>query len=343
MATGLQVLNYNQLISGGYVQPDGTPEEVSANGQFNSWTDVALDGTATSTYTYRDSDYSLNYNSTRVRVGVTDHWSATKNSDNSFTITVESWLEYIVRDDRRGYAGTVGRSIFVKQRRNDVAWLAEWWRTPINAQGTIYPGRLRLGVKTYTIYPGQETDEGSLYYRNTVSGYEWVQVPPTSIYVDELYMGIRYRNTLPRKLHPPVVQRIDQTPDICEYQVMVDFSVTMDDIPADDENPHTVHLQVAQDPDFRDAKDYYSGIVRKEDDLTYFEFNDIALIPNRQYYYRVELNQPDIYETDWSTGSFTTIEVIKPKEVVPPFGEADCEQLTTSQMVAEWPDWNEED
>lgn len=338
MATGLQALNYNQLISGGYIQPDGTPEEVSANGQYNSWTDVDLTGIATSTYTYRDSDYSLNYNSTRVRVGITDRWSAVKNDDNSFTITVESWLEYIVRDNRRGFAGTVGRSIFVRQRRNDNNWLASWPNTPINAEQTIYPGRLHLGSKQYVLYPEEESDQGSLYYRNNVSGYDWVVVPPTSIYVDELYMGIRFRNNLPKKLHPPVMERIDQAPDICHYKVNTDFTISMDDIP--DSNSHTVHMQIGVDSQFRDAKDYYANIKETVDGMTYFEITDVLLKPNTRYYYRVQLNQPDVYETDWRTGSFTTIAVIKPKEVAPAFSEDDCENLTTNQEVAQWPDWS---
>ena len=337
MATGLAIKAYTNIISGGYVG-----EDIGADRQYENWTEVPLSGSVVSTYYYHDSDYGRNSQSTKVTVSILDEWGAVLEPDNSFTITVRSYLTGIVRGERRGYAGSVGRSIMVRQGTSG-AWLRQWLRTPVNAVQTIYSGRLLIGTKTWHLYPegtpGQQSESstGSIYYRNTTAGHEG-DTPP-SIYMDEFYMGINYKNTLPRKLHPPVVYQIDQEPDICHYMALVDFSISMDDFPIGDTNVHTVHLQVASDSNFTAPMDFYASATRGDNGMTYFKIEDVSLKPATTYYYRVQLDQPDLYETDWRYGDFDTISVIKPKEVAPEFSETDCETLTNNQQVAEWPEW----
>lgn len=337
MATGLAIRGHTNIISGGYVD-----EEIGASRQFLNWTDQPLTGSVSSSYYYHDSDFGRDAQSTRVTVTIVDEWHAVRQPNNSIVITTHSYLTSIVRHNRRGYAGSIGRTIRVRQGTSG-PWLREWWRTPVNAVQTIFSGRLNLGTKTHTLYPegtpGQpsETYTGTIYYRNTTAGME--ESTPPNAYTDEFYMGINYKNTLPRKLKPPVVYEIIQYPEICKYQAMADFLMSMDDIPAGDNDTHTIHLQVASDPNFTAPMNFYASAKRSADGVAYFRVNGIALKPSTKYYYRVQLRQPDNYETDWRYGNFMTIAVIKPKEVAPEFSDADCEKLTTNQRVAEWPDW----
>lgn len=335
---GLAVKNGFTLISGGYDNEDKGPAPA-----FKNWTERDLDGSAVSSYFYSDSDSGKNYNSTRVTVSILDEWHAELQSDNSFIITVTSYLTSIVRHYRQGYAGSVKRRIRFKQYPSDSNWLYDK-TTDVNAVETIFSGKQLIGTKTHQLWPEgtpnkpSESYTGSIYYRSNTSPYGDNTTPP-SPYVDEFYFGLNYKNTLPRKLHPPVVYQIDQYPDICHYQAIVDFLISMDDIPSGDTDTHTVHLQVSADSAFTAPMDFYASATRGDDGMTYFGIVDVSLKPATTYYYRVQLNQPDNYETDWRTGSFTTIAVIKPKEVAPEFSETDCETLTTNQQVAEWPNW----
>lgn len=333
---GLAVRNGFHQLSPGY-QGEATGSQMG----FADWTEQPLSGSAISSYFYRDSDSGIDSQSSRVTVKIEDHWEATKNNDNSFTIKVESYLLSIVRDDIRGWPGTTPRTIRLRQDRNSGNWLWGPVNTAVQSAGAIFSGRLLLGSRTHVLWPegtpGKEfqSSAGSIYFRSNTLGYDNAPVP--NPYTDEFYFGLDYKNTLPRKLHPPVVKAIEQSPDICEYAVTAKFTVTMDDIP--DDNPHTVHLQVSNDPNFANARDFYATGSKGADGLAKFEFTVCCLKPSTLHYYRAMLNQPDLYETDWGNGSFTTLDVIKPKDVVPEFSEADCKKLTTNNYVAEWPNW----
>lgn len=335
--TGLAIKAYTNVISGGYPN-----EEYGADRQYEQWTDVPLSGSAVSTYYYRDSDYSLNHKSTRVLVTILDEWSAVLEPDNSFTIRVNSSLLSIVRDDRRGYAGPAPRSIMVRQHPTG-NWLRQWPRTVTNNVYTIFAGNIHIGEKVWHLYPEgtpnkqSESSTGSIYYRSVVTGHE--NTTPPSIFVDEFFMGINYKNTLPRKLHPPKVYQINQRENICPYRVDADFLISMDDIPASDNNLHTVMLQVSANDMFTSPMSFDAVARRSDSGMTYFSVNGVSLIPNRKYYYRVQLKQPDQYLTDWAYGSFTAIPVIKPKDTVPEFSANDCAKLTKNQKIGEWPNW----
>lgn len=331
MSTGLAIKAYTNIISGGY-----PGEEYGASRQYADWTDVPLNGSVVSSYHYRDSDYSLNHRSTRVVVTILDKWTSVLEPDNSYTITVDSYLLGIERGDRRGYAGPTPRSIMVRQ--NTVGpWLRQWPRTTTNAVNTIFSGNLSIGRKVWHLYPegtpGQMTESstGSIYYRSTVAGYE--NSPPPSMYIDEFFMGMNFKNTLPRRLNPPTLNKIVQTPDICLYQASVGFRLTMGNIPSNDNDEHTVLLQIAADNNFTAPINLYAKARRSADGTTYFNFPDVNLKPNTTYYYRAILNQPDRYLTDWKGGEFKTIPVIHPSEAVPPIDDDVCNKLRTNILV----------
>lgn len=331
MATGLQVQGTFTLISGGYVN------ELYGSGRaYQNWTDVDTSGEAVSTYYYRDSDSSNNYQSTQVVVTIRDRWSATLQPDNSYQITIESYLTSIVRNDKKGYAGQVGRSIRIKQNATDNAWLREWLNTPVNTPQTIFSGNLRIGTKTHTLYPGQSSSTGSIYYRNNVSGHDG-DTPP-NIYIDEFYMGLNYRNNLPSKLNAPVLTSIEQSPEICQYLVDATFHLTMDDIP--DSNAHTIRLQISTDSSFSAPDEYTATAIKSGDGIAYFTIPNVKLKPATGYYCRTQL-VPDTYVSDWRGSNFTTIQVITPPVVAPEFSEDNCEQLTSNLLVAEWPRWED--
>lgn len=191
MATGLQYKENLTLISGGY-----TGEGIGSNGQHQDWTDAeTLSGFNAVEYYYHDSSQSFDGNSTQVNVLISDNWSASIDSRNVITVTVSSILEMITRQVV-GSPSAYSVSMFVKRTADGpVKWssggcvnaavAASYISTPVD-----------LGSTTITLNPGDSTNvQGSVYYRSNACGHD--SDTPPSAYVDEFWMGINFRNTLP--------------------------------------------------------------------------------------------------------------------------------------------------
>lgn len=195
MATGLQFKENLTLISGGY-----TGEGIGSNGLVQDWTETAGDsGSSTVTYYYHDSALTSDANSTLVEVTVTDTWTATKDPDNTYHVTVHSVLNSI----RRTVVGSptpLSVSIFVRRYPGG----ADLWTSGgcIDASATAtHAVDVDLGTFVIDLPPGQETiTHGAIYYRSNVCGHD--STTPPSIYVDEYWIGINFRNVLPPDYRP---------------------------------------------------------------------------------------------------------------------------------------------
>lgn len=191
MATGLQYKENLTLISGGY-----SGEGIGSNGVTQDWTDVSsLSGSSTVTYYYHDSASLSDANSTIVRISVTDSWSASVNSGtNQITVTVSSTLNSVVREVV-GSPTAYSTSMFVKRTADGgVLWSANCVNASISESYIGSP--ISLGSTTFTLNPGDSSNvHGTIYYRSNTCGHDG-DTPP-SLYVDEFWLGINFRNTLP--------------------------------------------------------------------------------------------------------------------------------------------------
>lgn len=195
MAVGLQYKENLSIISGGYPN-----EGIGSNGVTQDWTETPGDsGTSVVKYWYHDSALTSDANSTLVEVTITDTWTATKDPDNTYHVTVHSILNSIVRSVV-GSPAPLSASIFVRR----YAGGPNIWTSGgcINAAAAgSYATDVDLGTFTIDLPPGQETTtHGTVYYRSNICGYD-SETPP-SIYVDEYWVGINFRNVLPPDYRP---------------------------------------------------------------------------------------------------------------------------------------------
>lgn len=331
MATGLQVINTSQIISGGYA---GEWHGIAGAG-FRDWTDVDWSGEVACSYFYHDSNTSNNYQSSRVDVAIKDTWSASVDPDtNVITVTTRSVLTNINRNSIRGnpvypYYGVL-RNIYVRQY-SDSGLLFSRVADDLASAHSIFSGTLNIGERTFQIQPrGGTSGRGSIYYRNNTTGHDY-DAPPSE-YIDEFWMGAQFRNTLPAILPAPVLQTITQTADVCKYSVKGDFTFTIN-IPGD-AGTMQYYLDVATKPDFSDAYRYYAT-----SNTDTFVFHNVSLRPTNHYYYHVQLIASNGYESKVGAGEFDSLSVIKPSEVAPKLTDDECELLTTNEPLPEWPNW----
>lgn len=197
---GLQYKENLTVISGGY-----PGEQIGSDGIIQNWTDVPVATSSnTVSYWYRDSDTADNANSSRVVIRITDNYSIVKNEDRSFTVTVSSTIDSIVRDDVRGNPGSNTRNIFVR-RNKDSAIIWSKRNDDISTAHTIATN-INLGTSSFTLKPdGGINDHGTAYIRNNLSGYDSLTPPDSKI--DEFWIGVNFRNTLPPDYVPGATYR----------------------------------------------------------------------------------------------------------------------------------------
>lgn len=195
MATGLQFKENLTLISGGY-----PGEGIGSNGVTQDWTETSGDsGSSTVTYYYHDSAQTSDANSTIVYVTVTDTWTAVKDPDNTYHVTVHSVLNSITRQVV-GSPSPLSVAIFVRRYPGGPNIWTSGGCVNASAAGT-HATDIDLGTFTIDLPPGQETTtHGAVYYRSNICGHDG-DAPP-SIYVDEYWLGINFRNTLPPDYRP---------------------------------------------------------------------------------------------------------------------------------------------
>lgn len=195
MATGLQFKENLSIISGGY-----PGEGVGSDGVTQDWTETPGDsGTSTVKYWYHDSQMLSDANSTIVEVTVTDSWTATKDPDNTYHVTVHSVLNSIVRSVI-GSPTALSAAMFVRRYAGGPNLWTSGGCVNAAASGS-YANNVDLGTFTIDLPPGQETTtHGAVYYRSNICGHDGDS--PPSIYVDEYWLGINFRNVLPPDYRP---------------------------------------------------------------------------------------------------------------------------------------------
>ena len=216
MYRGLQVKNLTQIISGGY---RGEYVGFTGNG-LESWTGAGLNSSTINTYYYTDSDSGNNNNSSRVYVKVKDAWQATVNqADNSITVKVITTLIEVSRGNIIGFPGTATRVIKAfSDKGGALVWTASG--SP-NANITYLNENnpVKLSERTFTLAPGEETGKGTIYYKSFFAGHENDALP--SIYVDEMWIGTQFRNTLIGKPKTPTLSLKQQLSSNCETSTAV--------------------------------------------------------------------------------------------------------------------------
>lgn len=198
MAKQYQWRRHFNLISGGY---PGEGVGVVPNDQ--SWqTTDALSGSVTADYYYHDSPNSSDANSTKVVVTLRDDWTASINSRNQLTITLTSTITEIKRTDLTGsVAGDPNRSIYVRRYKGGPIL---WQIVDVPTYNHVIATNINLGTYTFTLEPGMDATRDSLYYRNNTSGHD--NDTPPSPYVDEIAMGIQFKNILPADYRPGAIK-----------------------------------------------------------------------------------------------------------------------------------------
>lgn len=156
------------------------------------------------TYWYRDSNtmYAGAFQdalSSRVALKVTQTWTATVDNLNNLTITVNTVVNSIDRDDIQAPTGysdtdTPGRDITLY--KNDGTVIFSTTDTQV-AHAHNLSGTINVGDESFIIAPGDITVVGtSLYLHNqTVGGQSH----------DDIWLGVQFRNPLPPDYRPGAV------------------------------------------------------------------------------------------------------------------------------------------
>ena len=156
------------------------------------------------TYWYRDSNTAWQGEfqdilSSRVALAVTQTWTTSIDSRNNLTVTINTTVNSIDRDDVRhpsGYydSNTPGRDIKLYDGNG-----TQIWSTIDNQVATAHnlSGQISVGTETFTLAPGNITVvKPSLYLHNqTVGGSSY----------DDIWLGIQFRNPLPAETIPHAV------------------------------------------------------------------------------------------------------------------------------------------
>lgn len=186
-----------RLDSGGYPGEEyGTIPTVASPTITN-----AVTGSQTYQYYYRDSASLSNANSSQVLITVEDSWTASVDSSNQLTITVTTTLVDMGRGNINGSpasGGSAYRNIYIRRTPNGsnlLSFLNDDIRVAHNISGTQ-----SLGTYTFTLAPGDNLTQSSLYVLNTVPGHENDPLP--NIYSDALNIGTSFTNILPADYRP---------------------------------------------------------------------------------------------------------------------------------------------
>lgn len=159
-----------------------------------SWhTTTAGDGgSATASYYYRDANVSsggqyTDANSSRVITSVTNSWTSSVSDLNVLTISLNTTINSIDRDDLRGVnQDTPGRNITIYNSSGTVVF-GTYTDTQLASAHSI-SGSINVGSTTIVLQPGQNASLSALQLHNqTVGGSSY----------DDIGIGVRFRNPLP--------------------------------------------------------------------------------------------------------------------------------------------------
>lgn len=177
------------VLSHGVAPTDHTGwQSATAGTQSGAWT-----------YWYRDGNYGPPWsdaNSSRVSVSLTESWTASINARNYLTITINTVINSVVRDDLRGNnPATPGRTINIYREQGGSPILA-LTDSNISSAHTIWSGPLTLDSYTFTLAPGESLQRSSLFLHNQTIGYQSY---------DDIWFGVLFMNDLPKEAIPHAI------------------------------------------------------------------------------------------------------------------------------------------
>lgn len=189
-----------EIVSGGY-----PGEEYGPQGATTGWIGTTqLSGSRTSVYYFRDSNSLSNANSSKVEVTVKDTWVATIANNNTLNIVADTDIISITRTGIQGnpnYGSNATRDIIIRRYAGGPI-LARWNSLNIADTGAISNG-VNLPAYSFSLAPGEDASQSTLYVLNCVTGHEGDTLPSTN--VDAMYMGVQFRNILPKDYRPGAI------------------------------------------------------------------------------------------------------------------------------------------
>lgn len=192
---GLQFKENLTLISGGY-----PGEDIGSDGVTQDWTDTpGTSGSSDVTYYYHDSAHFDNNNSSRVDVRIVESWTAQLLAGNVIRVNVTVTIPSITRT-RIGNPSAYDTYLFVRQSEGGAN---VWTSGGCDNTTTTHTIATNIDVGSYTIDlpPESEGSErGTVYFRSNACGHN--DDTPPSIYVDEFWLGLNFRNILPKEFIP---------------------------------------------------------------------------------------------------------------------------------------------
>lgn len=220
MAKAYEWRTHMNLLSGGY-----PGEEIGVIPDDTSWhSTTELSGSNTTQYWYRDSNNDDNNNSSRVVISITDVWRASISQQNYLTITVNTTVNSIVRDNIRGNphaGGTAGRTMFFRQNASgpNLWYLAN---DNINTAHTIMGTPVVIAEHSFTLAPGENATRSTVWFRDNTPGHDSDPLP--SYYADAFDIGVTFRNPLPKDHRVGATLKSDNEYDEAENIVWVNHN-----------------------------------------------------------------------------------------------------------------------
>lgn len=320
----------------------GYPNEEYSN-NFSVPTDIELVGGKPVTYSYRDSNTSIqgdNNNSSKVDVTFKFDWNITEAANNSFDISIKCTLLSIVRNDIRGYvAPTPIRRIRVRSG-DGTSKLGPIDSNPALA-GTIYSGNLFISEISYHLDADSSSDSNqmSVEYTNWTFplGSEDLEKSP---FVDHLKLGIQFVNEKPKECDPPIMIGNTQADDICENNVDVCLKfgpcscegmalLLQYHYNGDDWSGAEAKGQERQ----IDASTAGTNIICLENQPPTNHTWSPVILSWRAKFVPVTSDMP---ETPWVEGNFPIMFILAPHETVPDISPQECAQLQRGDLIGKY-------
>ena len=159
---------------------------------------IGTQGSGSWEYWFHDANvmvggYYTDANASRVVFPLSQTWNTSVDSHNNLTVTIETVLGSVVRDNVVGQnQDTPGRQLDFYKRGESTAFLS-LTDTNLTSAHTIYAGPLSLGTFSFTLAPGEGLHESSIYIHNNTIGRP---------YFDDVRVGVEFKNILPADYRP---------------------------------------------------------------------------------------------------------------------------------------------
>ena len=218
---GLEYKNQLDIVAGGY-DPTKIPgadwEWHNTTGRIEDWTPVSgTSGSMTAKYYYHDSWIAKNAISSRVWVTISDRWQVLETTpDNHIKVRITSTIDRIERVAKGsayegswnclGYNWSTWHIMIYKNRDKSGGVVSGGNFANLSATVNQVISSTPISLGTYDIdlpplRPGDTPySRGTVFYQSSVTGHE--DDADGSSYVDRMWMGLNFRNTLPYDYRP---------------------------------------------------------------------------------------------------------------------------------------------